>query len=64
MSDRRRATLAPSWIGRSVSGGSSATARLLTTVPRPQQAAARISARAVLRCEIEADMSELRARHD
>ena len=38
----RKATLAASWTARSVSGGTSATACLLTTVPPAQQAAARI----------------------
>jgi hypothetical protein len=36
----RAATLAVSWIGKSNSGGISSIARLLTTVPIPQQAAA------------------------
>src|SRR4051794_23455163 len=41
---RTATTLAPSWPGNSRKGEISATDRLLSTVPRPQQAAARTSA--------------------
>ena len=37
MTRRRQTTLAPSWTARSVSGGTSATACLLTTVPLPSR---------------------------
>jgi hypothetical protein len=58
----RTARLVASWIGRRVSGGISSTARLLTTVPTPHDAAARIRARMDQRGAGELGMAKLRAR--
>src|SRR6476659_20104 len=60
---RRTARLAASWIGSSVKGGISSTARLLTTVPTPHEAAARVR-RTRSRRPIDADTSRERGLDD
>jgi hypothetical protein len=57
----RKPRLTASWIVRSVSGGTSATACLLTAVPTPQQAAARIRKRALRLDRDGLDIEALRA---